>query len=189
MSKIKNMKLRYKIGVGVATAGALAGVAGGAFAYWTAAGSGTGSATTGSSSPMTLIQDTTLSSTQLVPGVAAQTIMGHQYNAAGTTEYVGAVTPSITAVTETPAAIALWGDPNYATDAGKPQGSAGTYYCSTADYTLVPSSDAGDETVGPNATQATSSSNDFSLGTIVFKDLSGNQDACKGASLTLSFSS
>ena len=45
MSKFKNMKLRYKIGVGVATTAAVVGGAGAAFAYWTAGGSGGGSGT------------------------------------------------------------------------------------------------------------------------------------------------
>lgn len=192
LGRISNMKLRYKVGFGVATTAAVVGMAGGAFAYFTATGTGTGSATTGTSSAMTLIQDSTVNAAQLVPGVAAQTITGHQYNSAGTTEFVGAVTPSISNVTETDAALCAWGDPNFATDGAgctSATGTQGSYTCSASDYSLTPSAAAGDEKVGPNATQPTSSANDFSLGTIAFNDTGMNQDACEGATLTLSFSS
>ena len=49
MSKFKNMKLRYKVGVGVASTAALVAAGGAAFAYFTDSGNGTGSATVGSS--------------------------------------------------------------------------------------------------------------------------------------------
>jgi hypothetical protein len=45
MSKIKNMKMRYKVGVGVATTAAVVGLGGAAFAYFTSTGSGTSSGT------------------------------------------------------------------------------------------------------------------------------------------------
>ena len=44
----KDMKLRYKVGVGVVTGAAVVGMAGGAFAYFTSTGNGTGAATVGS---------------------------------------------------------------------------------------------------------------------------------------------
>ena len=52
MSKFSNLKLRYKVGVGVATGAAVLGMAGGAFAYFTDTATNTnGNATTGTSTP------------------------------------------------------------------------------------------------------------------------------------------
>ena len=48
MSKIKNMKLRYKIGVGVASTAAVVAAGGAAFAYFSSTGNGTGAASVGS---------------------------------------------------------------------------------------------------------------------------------------------
>jgi len=166
---IKRFMSKKVVAIGLA-AGVTLGIGGAAFAYFTAGGTGTGSATTGSSSAMTLVQDTTINTAQLVPGYGAQTITGHQYNSAGTTEYVGAVTPSISSAT-------VWQQLN-------------GYTCSASDYTLTPSVAAGDEAVGPSGTQPTGSSNDFSLGTIAFNDkTTTDQDACQGQVLVLSFNS
>lgn len=185
---IKRFMSKKVVAIGLA-AGVTLGIGGAAFAYFTAGGTGTGSATTGSSSAMTLVQDTTINSAQLVPGYGPQTIMGHQYNSAGTTEYVGAVTPTITSVTETPGAVIAWGVAPYGAGGLGVAGTVGNYTCSTSDYTLASTAAAGDEVVGPNAVQATSSSNDFSLGTIGFNDTGVNQDACEGATVALGFSS
>lgn len=52
MSKIKDMKLRYKVAAGVATGAAIVGMAGGAFAYFNGGnGTGTGTASTSASAP------------------------------------------------------------------------------------------------------------------------------------------
>ena len=68
MSKFSNLKLRYKIGVGVATGAIILGAAGGAFAY-IAGGSGTGSGTATSASNETLSNLTAVATvTGLVPG-------------------------------------------------------------------------------------------------------------------------
>ena len=182
MSKIKNMKLRYKVGFGVATTAAVVGLGGAAFGVWSSTGSGSGSASTGSSHAWTLTQTTTLS--PLAPGVAAQTIKGTVTNTAGYTEYIGTVTPSVSSVAETTGEMNLWGDPNSATDGlGIPaSGSQGTYYCSASDYTVASNAVNTDEVSG--ATNVV-------FGTIAFKDIASPtiQDACQGASVSLSFSS
>lgn len=52
MSKIKDMKLRYKVVAGVATGAAVLGMAGGAFAYFNGGnGTGTGTASTSATAP------------------------------------------------------------------------------------------------------------------------------------------
>lgn len=52
--KFKDMKLRYKLGVGVVTGAAVVGMAGGAFAYFTAGGSGSSQGAVGSPSNWTV---------------------------------------------------------------------------------------------------------------------------------------
>src|SRR5579875_1549017 len=61
MSKFKNMKLRYKIGVGVASTAAIVAAGGAAFAYFTDSGSGTGQASVGNPGTWTVAQNGTAS--------------------------------------------------------------------------------------------------------------------------------
>lgn len=63
-----------KVVVGVAAVAIALGTAGGAYAYWTSAGSGTGSATTGSAEHVTITQTSVV--TAMGPGVAAQPLSG-----------------------------------------------------------------------------------------------------------------
>ena len=56
MSKFSNLKLRYKIGVGVATGAAVLAGGGVALAYFTSSGNGTGSANVGTSSNWSVAQ-------------------------------------------------------------------------------------------------------------------------------------
>jgi hypothetical protein len=75
----------------------LVGGAGGAYAYWTNTGSGTGSAATGTNVPVTINQTTVV--TPLAPGVAAQTLSGTFTNTNSGPVYVGTVTVSIGTIT------------------------------------------------------------------------------------------
>lgn len=106
MSKIKNLKLRYKIGVGVATAGAIAAAGGAAFAYFGTSSTGTGSATTGSQVAWSISNGGTTGATSLVPdgGTAAgspkagDNVQTHAFtvtNNSGVTEHLTSVTISI----------------------------------------------------------------------------------------------
>jgi hypothetical protein len=54
LGRINNMKLRYKIGVGVASTAAVVGLGGAAFAYFTGTGNDTGSAAVGASGNWTV---------------------------------------------------------------------------------------------------------------------------------------
>lgn len=72
MTKIKNMKLRYKVGAGVATTAAIVGVGTAAFAYITG-GSGSGSGTASVTSTVTLNNLSASATTSaMVPAGAAQ---------------------------------------------------------------------------------------------------------------------
>ncbi len=73
-------------------------VAGAAYAYWTAGGSGTGTAETGESVPLTVNQVTVLD--PMYPGDTAQTISGTFTNTNEGPVYVTSVTASIASVTD-----------------------------------------------------------------------------------------
>ncbi|MGZ4523605.1 MAG: hypothetical protein ACXVXO_09345, partial [Mycobacteriaceae bacterium] len=75
-----------------------------AYAYWTAGGSGAGTATTGTNIPITANQSTTI--TGLAPGVTAQTISGTFTNTNTGPVYVGTVTASIGSVAKAGGAVA-----------------------------------------------------------------------------------
>lgn len=105
--KITNNKKRFAL---FGTAAIIAGSSGAAMAYWTAGGSGTGSATTGTTQTLTAVQTSTL--TALYPGDSPQTLSGNFNNPNNGPIYVTSVTASISSVT----------------------GGAGS--CSAADYTL-----------------------------------------------------
>jgi hypothetical protein len=139
-------------------------VGGAAFAYWTGAtGSGTGTASTGTSTAaLTVNQTGTL--TAMYPGDSAQTLSGtFDNNAVGAgAAYVTSVTASIASVTKA---------------GGAPAGT-----CAAADYTLSnPVMTVGAE-VPKGAGVGT-----WTGATIQFHDTGTSQDACKGATVNLSY--
>jgi hypothetical protein len=62
----------------------------GAFTYWTSNGAGDGTAATGTSDDLVVVQTSTI--TDMGPGVAAQTLTGNFDNSSGGPRYVGSVT-------------------------------------------------------------------------------------------------
>ncbi|MGZ4588518.1 MAG: hypothetical protein ACXVX9_12040 [Mycobacteriaceae bacterium] len=132
-----------------------------AYAYWTAGGSGTGTATTGTNTPITANQTTVI--TGLAPGVAAQIISGTFTNNNSGPVYVGTVTASIGSVTKA---------------GGAPAGT-----CDATDYALAsPAMTVNAEVPAGTAQSA------WTGATIAFNDnAAANQDACKGATVTLSY--
>jgi hypothetical protein len=154
------------------------GVSTAAFAYWTTNGTGTGTATHATPTSVTFTQDTVID--DLSPGnMTPSTILGHvSAFTGGTRAYISTIVPTLT-VTETSAAIAAWGDP---ADPLVP-GTLGLYHCSAADYTLTNGVYDTEAVQGGTGTTASS----VPLGTIVFEDLATNQDACKGATVNLTF--
>ncbi|TAL41021.1 MAG: hypothetical protein EPN91_11725 [Salinibacterium sp.] len=85
-----------RLAIAVTAALLLAG-GGTAVAYWTAGGSGSGTASAGSNSPITAVQTSTL--TGVAPGVAAQTLSGNFTNGNASSVYVASVTASISSIT------------------------------------------------------------------------------------------
>jgi hypothetical protein len=137
--------------------------AGVAFAYWTAGGSGTGSATTGTGSDITANQTSVVAG--LAPGGAAQDISGDFTNDTGAAVHVNTVTVSIGTVTKA---------------AGAPAGG-----CTAADYTLANAVSTVDADV-PTGTGGSWGTTDTP--TIAFNnDPATNQDGCKGATVALDF--
>lgn len=136
-------------------------VAGGAIAYWTAGGSGTGTASTASpTSQLTVNQTSTL--TAMYPGDSPQTLSGTFDNPTGNLVRVNTVTASIASITQAPSAV----------------GS-----CTASDYTLSNAA----VTVNSEIPTGTGKGS-WSGATIQFNDKPGvNQDGCKGATVNLSY--
>lgn len=131
-----------------------------AFAYWSTSGSGTGTAGTGTDSGVTVTQVGTVSG--LVPGGTAQPVDFKITNPASTKQYISAVTYSISSI-NAPA-------------------STPTLTCTADDFTLVQPNAISQDLASGATTFSPSGA------TIAMKDLSTNQDGCKGATVNLAFS-
>jgi len=135
-------------------------VAGAAVAYWTAGGSGAGSASAGTTSALTANQTSTLAA--MYPGDSAQNITGTFDNPNSGPIRVNSVTASISSVTKA---------------AGAPAGT-----CDATDFTLANPA----MTVGTDVPVGTGVGA-FSGATIKFNNKASNQDACKGATVNLGY--
>jgi hypothetical protein len=147
--------------VGIIFAGVLATMlaAGAAFAYWTAGGSGEGTAETGTTAELTINQ--TDLEEELAPGVPAQTLEGTFGNTNDGPVYVTSVTASIASVTQAENAV---GD------------------CDVDDYTLT------DELMLVNDEVAVGDPmGAWSGATLAFNNTGANQDGCKGATVNLAY--
>lgn len=153
-------KSKKNIFIAAVTVGLLA-IGGGAFAYWTLSGTGTGTAQTGATSgAITVVQTSTISN--LRPGGAAQTLSGNFNNTDTSPVYVATVTASIASVTKA---------------AGAPAGA-----CTAADYTLTGAT----MTVAAQIPVGTAQGA-WSGATIAFNNTGANQDGCQGATVNLSY--
>ena len=135
----------------------LLGGAGAAYAFWTAGGSGTGTATTGSNVEITANQTSPI--TNLHPGGTAQTLSGNFTNTNDGPTYVTSISVSVASVT--------------------PVG-AGT--CIASDYVIAgsPIAVGTDIPAGTNVGAWTGA-------TINFVNKATNQDGCKGATVNLAY--
>jgi hypothetical protein len=132
-----------------------------AFGYWTSGGSGSGQATTGTNAAITVNQTSVL--TAMYPGDTAQTLSGDFSNGNTSPAYVGTVTASISSVVKA---------------VGAPAGT-----CDASDFTLSNAAMSVNAEV-PSGTHQGS----WSGATIKFNDKpAANQDACKGATVNLSY--
>ena len=135
-------------------------IGGVAFAYWSTSGSGAGTATTGTSSSVTVTQAT--APTNLAPGTPAGAITGTITNSGTVNAYVTSVTVAIASVTKATGAV--------------------TGTCDATDYTLTGAVMAvGKDIASGGGTQA------FSGATLGFNDKATIQDACKGATVNLTY--
>lgn len=145
--------------IAAATIGGIAvlGSGVGAYAYWTTGGTGTGSAATGTNTAVTVTQVGTPAA--LVPGGAASPIDFKITNPASTKQYVTSVTVGITV----------------------PPGSGPGPSCTTNDFTLVQPTAINADLPNGDTTYSPSGAS------LALKNLSTNQDNCKSAAVTLSF--
>lgn len=136
--------------------------AGGVYAYWTAGGSGTGSASAANGqTALTVTQTTVLSA--MYPGDSAQVISGKFNNTNSGPIYVGTVTASISSVVKAGGAV------------------AGT--CDATDFTLA------DAVATINAEVPVGTAVGAWTGpSLKFNNKASNQDQCKGATVNLAYS-
>jgi hypothetical protein len=142
-----------------ATATILLSGAGVAFAYWTAGGSGTGEAATGTNVAISAVQTSTV--TDMAPGDAAQSLNGTFLNTNDGPVYVSTVTASISSVTKAVGAV------------------AGT--CDATDYTLASA------IMTINAEALADDTSTWTGATIKFNNKVTNQDQCKDATVNLAY--
>lgn len=135
-----------------------------AYSYWSSDGSGSGEVTTvaGAGQALTINQTATLAG--MYPGDDAQTLSGTFDNPNAGPVYVASVTASIDTVTKASGAVAG--------------------VCDATDFTLAsPTMTVGAQVPAGNGQGA------WSGATIKFNNKTGtNQDACKGATVTISYS-
>ena len=150
---------RNKKTTAVIAGGVLAvATAGGAYAYWTTQGEGSGSATTSAGAANLAVQQTS-TITNMFPGDAPQALTGTVRNNAANAAYVTKVTASI-------ANVVL------------PLGATG---CDASDYTLANAEMPVAKDVAAGDTVA------FAGASIKFNNKDTNQDGCKGARVLLTY--
>jgi hypothetical protein len=132
----------------------------GAYAYWTSTGAGTGSGATGTSVAVTVVQTSTV--TGLYPGGPTQALSGNFNNPNPGKVRVATVTAALASIT----------------------GSVGTPACTIADYQLNNATATVNAEVDPGSGQGA-----WSGPTIQMLNPATNQDACKNATVNLTYTS
>jgi hypothetical protein len=156
--KISKRKVAATIAI---TAILIGGGGAAAIAYWSAGGTGTGTALTGTSTAITAIQTSTISG--IAPGAAAQTLSGNFNNPGTSPAWVTSVTAAISSVTKA---------------VGAPAGT-----CDATDYTLS----GAIMPVGAEIATGTAKGA-WTGATIAFNDKASTlQDGCKGATVTITY--
>lgn len=147
-----------KLVVGAAAVAIALGTAGGAFAYWSSTGNGTGSATTGTSSTFNVTSGTATGGA-LTPGGPTDSVAVHVNNPSTGHQYLTGVTAKV-------------GNADGTTWVAIPG-------CSAADYTVSTVTIAAGD-IAPGATVDGTVS-------ISMNNLASNQDACKSVTVPLYF--
>jgi hypothetical protein len=152
-------KFSKKTAAVAASAVILLSGAGAAYAFWSAGGFGSGAATTSTNVPITAVQTSVISGLQ--PGGTAQSLSGNFTNGNTSPVYVSSVTASISSVTIN---------------------SVVAVGCDASDYTIANAV----MTVGTEIPAGTAKGA-WTGATISFNNKATNQDACKGATVNLSY--
>jgi hypothetical protein len=139
-------------------------VAGGAIAYFTAGGTGTGSASVGSASNVKVNQTSSISG--LYPGATPVALSGNFDNTGSGPVNIGSVTAVVSGVT------ALAGN-DHATN-GKPD-------CTTNDFEI------GGTSNNPGSIPTGTSVGAWNNLTVDMKETGANQDNCQGASIQITY--
>lgn len=150
-------KFRGKLAVAAGLVLALA-IGGVAFAYWTQGGTGTGSATAGNTSAITVNQTSTVSG--LYPGGTAASLSGNFTNPNSGPVNISSITAAVHAFTSQ-------------ADNTKPA-------CTEADFSIGGTS-------GANTVPAGTNVGSWSGLTVGMNAGSGNQDNCKGVSIQIDY--
>jgi hypothetical protein len=138
----------------------------GAYAFWTTNGSGTGSASTGTNTALTISQDGTVSNLVLGDGTTNSQSVGFTiHNSATSPQQVSGVSFSIASITPAQS------------DTGKPA-------CAVGDFVLTQPTWSAVEIPATGATAF-----DSTGAKIAMKDTAANQDNCKNVTVALAFSS
>jgi hypothetical protein len=137
---------------------AVVAFAGAAFAYWTQGGSGTGSATAGSTTPITVYQTSTI--TGLYPGATATALSGDFKNTNTGPVTISSITASVHAFSSQ-------------TDGSKPA-------CTEADFAIGGTSGSNVVPVGDHV-------GTWSGLTVQLVAGVDNQDNCKGQAITIDY--
>lgn len=153
-------KRRWTRRIAVVTTALVLVGGGAAYAWWSTTGTGSGTATTGTSVPITVVQTGTL--TAMYPGDTAQTLSGNFTNTNPGPVHVNTVIVSITSVTKA---------------VGAPAGT-----CDATDYTLAGASMSVNADVPAGSGQGA-----WTGATIKFNNKGTIQDACKGATVNLGY--
>jgi len=156
MKLFKTKKRMIAVGL---TAALAVGASGAAFAFWTQGGSGTGSATTGNTTGITVNQ-TSVTASSIYPGGPAEALSGNFDNSNSGAVSISSVTAAVHAFSSQ-------------ADLGKPA-------CTEADYAIGGSSGA---TVVPSGTGVGS----WSGLNVSLLNGAGNQDNCKGVTITIDY--
>jgi hypothetical protein len=177
LGRINNMKLRYKIGMGVATTAAVVGMAGGAFAYFSTTSSGPATAGVGTSSNVTLSGAT---ASDMYPGGPAQSIAFTATNGSPGHQYVGNVGATVTDVYAHDGTTLI--DAN---GTGPNQG-----LCDVTNFgTASAASPVGDIPNGPTPVTVTAEQPTVSMNNDNLTGSPAQQDGCKNAIVHLSLQS
>jgi hypothetical protein len=152
------MRFSRKAKIGVIGVVISMGIGIGAYAFWTQGGTGTGAATTGGTTGITVVQDSTTAST-LYPGGPAEALSGHFVNTNSGDVSITSVTAVVTSTTS-------------AGDTTKPA-------CTTEDFAIGGTS-------GPYLV-ASGSTTTWSGLTVSLTNTAFNQDNCKGATIGITY--